>query len=255
MEWFRLYGEFATDPKVQMLSEADQRRFIMLLCLRCSNDDVTLHDDEIAFQLRISNDDWATTKATLIGKRLIHDDNTPTSWEKRQFVSDSSAERVARHRAKKKQACNVTVTPPDTDTDTEENTLVGTAVAVTDASPAPIEGKADNAAEPGAPPCPYDEIRAAYNEALPNLPQSREMSPKRQRHLQARWRDRWRAGKYVTQAEGIAYWRKFFGYAAASQFLNGSNSDWRPDFGWLIEPENFLKVLEGKYHDTTEHTA
>ena len=31
MDWFRMYAEFATDPKVQMLSEADQRRYIMLL--------------------------------------------------------------------------------------------------------------------------------------------------------------------------------------------------------------------------------
>ncbi len=33
--WFRLYHEFSADPKVQMLSEADQRRYIMLLCMRC----------------------------------------------------------------------------------------------------------------------------------------------------------------------------------------------------------------------------
>lgn len=120
MDWFRMYGEFATDPKVQMMSEADQRRFIMLLCLRCSNDDVTLHDAEIAFQLRISNEDWATSKALFLSKGLITEDCQPAAWNKRQFVSDSSKARVAAHRAKKKQARNVTVTPPDTDTDTEE---------------------------------------------------------------------------------------------------------------------------------------
>ncbi|WLD56905.1 phage replisome organizer N-terminal domain-containing protein [Salinispirillum sp. LH 10-3-1] len=117
--WLRLYAEFATDPKVQMLSEADQRRFIMLLCLRCSNDGVTLQDDEIAFQLRISNEDWSATKDTLIAKNLIDDDAMPTAWNKRQFVSDSSAERVAAYRARKKRACNVTVTPPDTDTESD----------------------------------------------------------------------------------------------------------------------------------------
>lgn len=120
MDWFRLYGEFATDPKVQMMSEADQRRFIMLLCLRCSNDDVTLHDAEIAFQLRISNEEWAASKSLFLAKGLIDDDCQPAAWNKRQFVSDSSKARVAAHRAKKKQARNVTVTPPDTDTDTEE---------------------------------------------------------------------------------------------------------------------------------------
>lgn len=122
--WFRLYAEFATDPKVQMLSEAAQRRYLMLLCLRCGNGDVTLQDEEIAFQLRISNDDWAETKAQLQAKGLIDGSARPTAWDKRQYVSDSSATRVAAHRARKKQqakpACNVTVTPPDTDTDTEE---------------------------------------------------------------------------------------------------------------------------------------
>lgn len=117
--WLRLYAEFATDPKVQMLSEANQRRYIMLLCLRCSNGDVTLHDDEVAFQLRISNEDWSSTKSVLSAKGLIGEDGLPSAWDRRQYRSDSSAERVRRHRENKKQACNVTVTAPDTDTDTD----------------------------------------------------------------------------------------------------------------------------------------
>jgi len=83
-QWFRMYHEFATDPKIQMLSESDQRRFIMVLCLRCSNDDVTLHDEEVAFQLRISDEEWAKTKAVFLSKNLIEEDNTPTNWDKRQ---------------------------------------------------------------------------------------------------------------------------------------------------------------------------
>ena len=118
-QWFRLYSEFATDPKVQMMSEANQRRFVMLLCLRCSNEHVTLHDEEVAFQLRISNEEWSATKAVFVAKNMINEDNTPTSWDKRQFASDSSAERVARHREKKKQACNVTVTPPEAEAEAE----------------------------------------------------------------------------------------------------------------------------------------
>jgi hypothetical protein len=46
------------------------------------------------------------------------------NWDKRQYTSDSSAERVARHREKARNAhvtaCNVTVTPPDTESDTEQ---------------------------------------------------------------------------------------------------------------------------------------
>lgn len=122
-QWLRLYAEFATDPKVQMLSEANQRRYVMILCLRCSNGDVTLHDDEVAFQMRISADEWAATKAVFLAKGLINDNNTPTAWDRRQFVSDSSAERVRKHREKKKQvakhACNVTETPPEAEAEAE----------------------------------------------------------------------------------------------------------------------------------------
>lgn len=124
--WFRMYAEFATDPKVQMMSEANQRRFIMLLCLRCSNADVTLHNEEVAFQLRISNEDWVETKAVFVAKNLINEDNTPTAWDRRQYASDSSAERVARHRAKKKEACNkgnVTETTPEADAEAEFTSL------------------------------------------------------------------------------------------------------------------------------------
>lgn len=118
--WFRMYAEFAADPKVQMLSEADQRRFVMLLCIRCSNDAETFHDEEVAFQLRINIEEWACTKALLMSKNMIDEGNNPVSWQKRQFLSDSSTNRVQKHRERKaKQACNVSVTPPDTDTDTE----------------------------------------------------------------------------------------------------------------------------------------
>ena len=129
-QWFRLYAEFATDPKIQMLSEADQRRFVMLLCLRCSNGDVTLHDEEVAFQLRISNEEWMRTKCVLVEKRMICDNNKPTAWDRRQYVSDSSAARVHKHREAKKRACNVTVTPPDTDTDTDTDTEVNLSTGV-----------------------------------------------------------------------------------------------------------------------------
>lgn len=131
MSWFRMYHEFSTDPKVQMLSEVDQRRYVMLLCLRCCNGDVTLQETEVAFQLRVSLDEWQATKATLVGKNLIKQDNTPAAWYKRQYVSDSSAERVARHREKLKQASNVTVTPqtqrpePETDKDQEDRGGLG----------------------------------------------------------------------------------------------------------------------------------
>ena len=121
--WFRMYSEFAFDHKMQMMTEAEQRRFVMLLCLRCSNGDVTLQDTQIAFQLRISYDDWMVTKDVFIEHGIVDKDNNVLNWDKRQFLSDSSRERVARFRERHRNASgnmsNVTVTAQDTDTDTE----------------------------------------------------------------------------------------------------------------------------------------
>lgn len=119
-QWFRLYSEFAFDPKVQMLSESDQRRLVMLFCLRCSNADETLHDKHVTFQLRISNEEWAVSKGVFIENGFIDSDNNILNWDRRQYQSDSSAARVSRHREKVRNAtvtpvttCNVTVTPPE----------------------------------------------------------------------------------------------------------------------------------------------
>lgn len=128
MEWFRMYSEFCNDPKVQSMSEAMQRRLVMLLCLRCSNTLVTLHDDEIAFALRIDETELAQTKELFMRKGFIDSTWEIQNWDKRQFVSDSSAARVAKHRASKKEhqnineaSCNVTVTPQiQNRTDTEQ---------------------------------------------------------------------------------------------------------------------------------------
>jgi hypothetical protein len=125
--WFRLYSEFAHDPKIQMLSEAMQRRYVMLLCLRCSETLETLHETEIAFQLRLSEKELEETKLLFISKKFIDRQWNLLNWDKRQFVSDSSTERVARHRQKKKQASNATETLQerpsnaiDTETDTDK---------------------------------------------------------------------------------------------------------------------------------------
>lgn len=101
-QWFRLYAEFASDPKVQMMSEAMQRRLIMLFCMRCSDVTVTLSDEEIAFQLRISSEELAETKALFVAKGFVDQGWNVVHWDKRQCASDSSAARTKAYRDRKK---------------------------------------------------------------------------------------------------------------------------------------------------------
>lgn len=148
--WFRMYSEFATDPKVQMLSEVNQRRYVMLLCMRCSNDNVTLHDEEVAFQLRVTDEEWMVTKATLMSKGMIDDDSKPCAWDKRQYISDSSTSRVAAYRERLKQKGNVTETKSnalDTDTDTDTDNKKPVAAKSARVKFDPLTMKPDNVSE------------------------------------------------------------------------------------------------------------
>jgi len=141
--WFRLYSEFAHDPKIQMLPEAMQRRYVMLMCLKCSETLETLHETEIAFQLRLSEAELIETKQLFVSKNFIDEQWNLLNWDKRQFVSDSSTMRVRKYRDKKKQPSNDDETLQkrqsnaiDTDTDTEKKhkkiTVVATPEGVSD---------------------------------------------------------------------------------------------------------------------------
>jgi len=124
--WFRLYSEFANDPKVQILTEALQRRYVMLLCMQCNDHLKNRPDDEIALSLRITAEDWSATKAELLKRNLLLKDGSINGWEKRQYISDikdpTAADRQKRYRDNKRNSRNDTVTsrsPEQNRTDTE----------------------------------------------------------------------------------------------------------------------------------------
>jgi hypothetical protein len=122
LSWFRLYAEFSTDPKVQSMSEAMQRRLVMIFCLQCTDELSSLSNEEIAFALRIDDETLNETFHLFQRKGFLDKNNQIVSWNKRQYKSDKSTERVKKYREKQidskmKRFSNVTVTPPDTDTD------------------------------------------------------------------------------------------------------------------------------------------
>jgi hypothetical protein len=90
----------------------------------------TLSDGDIAFELEMEEEDWQILKEKLRVKGFIEyitGGIRITNWEDEQFSSDSSTERVRKHRKRKcnadetllKRRCNADVTPPDTDPDTD----------------------------------------------------------------------------------------------------------------------------------------
>jgi hypothetical protein len=135
--WFRLYSEIVNDAKVQMLSEAMRWRWIAILCLRCEETLETLQERQIAFRLRVTETELAETKAIFIENGFIDERWSIENWNRRQFISDSSTDRVRRFRAVRAATSidlkqnetlhgtdgNVTVTSPEqnrTDTDSKQ---------------------------------------------------------------------------------------------------------------------------------------
>jgi hypothetical protein len=246
-----MYAEFAHDPKVQMLPEAMQRRYMMLMCLRCSNTLVTLQDDEIAFHLRISAQDLAETKALFMAKGFIDEHWNLLNWQKRQFASDSSAHRVAKHRAAKKaeenQPSNDDVTlqqrksnalDTDTDTDTEDKQPMSSGDDVRN--------------------CPYGTLANLYHDLMPLNRKMKVLNAARKSAMKARWNE---AAKldcepfgYSTQSAGIEAWRQFFTVCAESKFLTGrappspGKPAFEADIDFLFSPSGFARILENKYH-------
>lgn len=116
--WFRFYSAAMRDPKVAKLTDKQFRLWMHLLAVASENDGHIPMLDDLKYLLNRRLDHLSTGVKELISMGLIDclaDGYEPHNWNKFQYKSDTSKERVAKHRAKR----NVTVTPPDTETDTD----------------------------------------------------------------------------------------------------------------------------------------
>ena len=130
--WFRFYDDAVNDPKVQRLEPKLFKAWINMLCLASKNDGWLPSIDDVAFSLRLSEEEAGQVVDGLISSGLLDEIDgrcCPHNWHERQYKSDSSAERMKRHRDKKRDdppvtnsdvTSDVTVTVQNrTETDTE----------------------------------------------------------------------------------------------------------------------------------------
>lgn len=125
--WFRFYAESINDPKVQRLPAHLFKTWVNLLCLASANGGTLPSREDIAFQLRMSDHDANAHIDELIGVGLVDITHgktlEPHNWNARQYVSDTSKQRTRQYRDRLKRACDVTVTPPDTDTESDTESV------------------------------------------------------------------------------------------------------------------------------------
>jgi len=117
---------------------------------------------------------------------------------------------------------------------------------------------------PGAPlipPCPLKQLVGMFTARCTTLPKPRYelwSQSKGADAMRARWKwllspdaTRDDGSRYATNAgEGVEWFGRFFDTVAESDFLSGRNGVWKNcDLTWLMNRENFTKVVQGNYNN------
>lgn len=116
--WFRFYTDAMRHPKVAKLSDPQFRLWMELLCVAGENDGHIPSADDLKHMLKRRLDHLLRGLDDLLKASLIEaldDGYRPYGWDKRQYKSDVSTDRVRKYRTKR----NVSETPPDTETETD----------------------------------------------------------------------------------------------------------------------------------------
>ena len=83
---------------------------------------------------------------------------------------------------------------------------------------------------------PYRKIVDMYHEILPTLPKVERLNEGRKKAMNARWKE---------YDQDLSQFERVFEHTAASEFHSGKSGQWNGcDFNWLMNPTNFLKMLE-----------
>jgi hypothetical protein len=115
MQWFRFYSEALDDRKVQRLPGDLFKAWVNLLCLANEQEERgTLPPlDDIAFRLRLDHqkaEDALTglRRAGLLEHNTDTDEYRVHAWDKRQYASDLSTDRVRKFREKQRETAHET---------------------------------------------------------------------------------------------------------------------------------------------------
>ena len=85
----------------------------------------------------------------------------------------------------------------------------------------------------------FEQIKNIFNSVCNNLPQVQKISKSRESLIRNRIKE--------NNLEALG---KVFQNTANSNFLNGENKNgWKADFDWVLNPNNFIKILEGNYEN------
>ncbi|WP_129408065.1 hypothetical protein [Marinitoga lauensis] len=96
----------------------------------------------------------------------------------------------------------------------------------------------------GPPHTPYKKIIELYHTYCPSLPRVKVLNETRKKYIKARWKE----------YPDLKFWEQYFQSVEESDFLTGradygNRNPFIADLEWLMRPNNFAKVIEGKYNN------
>jgi len=168
--WFRCYCDIYRNPKLRMLPEIYQLRYLWMLALYKDSETLVKQNETLAYALRLTEDEVDETLKVLKKAKLLTQNNAPTGWKERQFESDTSTLRVRKHRTLLKRSRNVTETPSESDSesDSESETYSETeTVSPADKPPAAAVDASTNQKPEADREAPYLRWLAEAKAALP----------------------------------------------------------------------------------------
>jgi predicted phage replisome organizer len=259
--WLKLKEDFFRQKEIKKLRKiagGDTYTIIYLkmLLLALKNDNKLyfegVEDDfaeELALELDEDEENVSMTLAFLNRQNLIEmiseDEYLLPQCENMTGIESSSAERVRRHRLKKKeeeQLLQSNTLPLHCNNDeTDSNKNVTTEIELEKEKEIELEIDIDNVSKDTSV-NKFTPIIEKWNSL--NLQQLRTISNNRQTLLNARIKEH----GFDSVLEAIENIND-------SSFLKGQNNrNWMITFDWLVKPNNFVKVLENSYKDNTNDT-
>jgi hypothetical protein len=268
IDWFRWHHGSVTDPKFRLVAKKAGARFgdvmtIWAFVLETASSDVERGtigklDFETLDDMLGAEEGTAVRILDAMTARGLIEGNRIAAWEKRQpkREDDSAADRKRKQRELESvQVRDTLLSPqcPDVSRDVTQSHDRGEESREEKINTSPTDL---STAKP--PTCPHKAILGLYAKHLPMLPQPKPelWDGARAKNLAARWKwlltkTRQSGERYATnEDEGLAWFDRFFAYVSKSDFLTGRDGRWTNcDLGWLVNAENFAKVVQGNYEN------
>jgi hypothetical protein len=237
LPWFRAYSRMIDDDKLRLLAFEDRWHFVALCCLKCEElldePDSDMRRRRIAVRLGVQVRELEEIGRRLQEVGLVDFELNPIAWDRLQFKTDKSTDRVREWRKKQQKQerngvqrfSNVSVTAQDTETETD-----------TELSPkgdcAPKAAPADDFG--------FDDFVETWNEVADEcgLQRIKRKTEPRRRAFNVRKRE----------YPDIDDWKAAFRCLTANKWMHGDNkTGWRADPDFFLQARSFTKLVENQY--------